>query len=204
MTFLKKLFGPSKKEVWSEVAQEIDAYYYHGGFFGRSEFIYEYKSWKIYLDTVNKGSGKNQQVYTRLRAPFYNPSSLTFKIYEEGLFSLVRKKLGMQDIEMNERKFDDRFIIKGSDDFQVQRILNDAELMNLMFALPRLYLFIDDGKSWMGKSYPEGVSVLSFEEFGVIKDKLVLKSIFRMFEMLLDRMVKIGMSTTDAPQMMLR
>ncbi|MEM7160904.1 MAG: hypothetical protein AAF487_00560 [Bacteroidota bacterium] len=200
MTFFKRLFGPSRKEVWTEVAEELGVEFYYGGFFGRDEFIYEYKAWKIYLDKITKGSGKNSRNYTRLRVPFYNLSGLKFEIFEENFMGSIRKLFGNQDIELKDKAFDDRFVIKGNDEKSIQQFLCDIELMNIIFVQPGLHLFVDDGSRFFSDAYSDGINVLVFEDYGIIKDKLVLKSLFRMFEMMLDRMLKLNITEDRSPK----
>ena len=47
------------------------------------------------LDTYAVFTGKVVIVYTRMRAPYVNPSGFRFTVYRKGLFSEIGKWLGM-------------------------------------------------------------------------------------------------------------
>ncbi|MEM6967472.1 MAG: DUF3137 domain-containing protein, partial [Bacteroidota bacterium] len=95
MSFLRSLFGPSKKEIWSQIAYDIGGRYKEGGFWKRDYIMYYHADWEIILDTYTRSSGKSKVTYTRMRAPFANKDGLYFKIYKKGFFSGVSKFFGM-------------------------------------------------------------------------------------------------------------
>lgn len=100
MSFLKALFGPSKEDVWTQLAADVGGQFHQGGFFSTSAVQVQAGDWTITLDTFTQGDGKNNQTYTRLRAPYVNPEGFTFRIHRAHLFSGLGKALGMQDIEV--------------------------------------------------------------------------------------------------------
>ncbi|MDF1667328.1 MAG: DUF3137 domain-containing protein, partial [Planctomycetota bacterium] len=64
MSFLKSLFGPSKDEIWRDLAHELGGEFYEGGLFkGPSAVAARYKEWTVTFDTYSTG-GKNSQTYT--------------------------------------------------------------------------------------------------------------------------------------------
>ena len=52
------LLGPSKKEVWKQLSEEINANYIDGSLFKGSRVEYNYNKWMIYLDTYTVSTGK--------------------------------------------------------------------------------------------------------------------------------------------------
>ena len=100
MGILRSFFGPSKNEIWSQIAGDIGGEFVEGGFWGKDVLVYKHGEWQILLDTytVTTSTGKttSSTTYTRMRAPYVNKDGLYFKIYREGFFSSVGKFFGMQ------------------------------------------------------------------------------------------------------------
>jgi len=101
----------------------------------------------------------------------------------------------MQDIEIGDPFFDDKFIIKGNDEREIASFLNDEELKRLIDAQKDISFQIKDDDGWfssvVGATYPEGVDELYFQRVGVLKDPEVLKGLFDLFIYTLDRMRKM-------------
>src|SRR5688572_17007490 len=112
MSFLGKIFGPSKNEVWEQLSKEIGADFKENGYW-KDKVEVKVKDWIITLDTFVISSGKSTAPYTRLRAPYNNKDGFRFEIYRKHIFSGIAKIFGGQDIEVGFKKFDDDFIIKG-------------------------------------------------------------------------------------------
>jgi hypothetical protein len=72
MGLLRNIFGPSKDEIWSRIANDIGGDYVDGGFWGKDVLVYEHGDWQILLDTFTVRSNNSSTVYTRMRAPFFN------------------------------------------------------------------------------------------------------------------------------------
>ena len=115
MGILRKVFGASQGEIWSQIAQDIGGEYIDAGFWKKNALRYQHGEWEVLLDTYTVSTGKSSSTFTRMRAPFINQDGLRFKIYREGVFSSIGKCFGMQDIEIGDGFFDDQFIIKGND-----------------------------------------------------------------------------------------
>ena len=165
-------FGPFKRDVWTLVANELGAEFTRGGIFRADKLIYSWGDYRITLDTYTTG-GENSQTYTRMRAACRVPGSFQCKVYREGLFSLFGKMLGMQDIEIGDRWFDEVFVVKGNDPESVRMLLSDPQLRSLISIQPRIELSISSG--------------IEFEGHGVIKDPDLLVRLFELFIHLLIR-----------------
>ena len=46
MGFLRALFGPSKEEIWSQIARDIGGQYIDGGFWGTDALRYRHAEWE--------------------------------------------------------------------------------------------------------------------------------------------------------------
>lgn len=191
MGFLGSMFGPSKDEIWSQVAAEIGGEYQDGGFWGKDELRCRSGEWEMVLDTYTVSTGKSSTTYTRMRAPFANKDGLYFKVYREGFFSGIGKLFGMQDIQIGDSFFDDAFVIKSNSAAKIQQLLNLPDVKRLIEAQPRISLEIKDDDGLFGASFPAGTDMLYFSCVGVIKEPVTLRRLFDLFATVLDGLVEI-------------
>jgi hypothetical protein len=98
--FLRKLFGPSKEEVWQQLCNEIGAEYINNEIWKGDKVVAKVKDWTITLDTYTVSTGKSHVTYTRMRAPYVNADGFRFKIYRKNIFSGIGKYFGMKDLEI--------------------------------------------------------------------------------------------------------
>ena len=204
----KSVFGPSKDEIWTQIAADIGGEFIEGGFWGKDVLIYKHGEWQILLDTYtvtsSTGTATTSTTYTRMRVPFINKDGLYFKISREGFFSSIGKFFGMQDIEIGDSFFDKQFIIKGNDPEKIKLLLADDRIKELCQTQPRIHLRIKDDEGWFGTDFPEGVDELCFECVGVIKETALLKALFGLFCLILQRLVQIDSAYEDDPQVKLK
>jgi hypothetical protein len=204
MGLLRELFGPSKDEIWSQLSQEIGADYEKDGFFKSGKVILSHKQWEITLDTYTVSDGKTSHTYTRIRAPYVNQDGFRFNLYRKGLFSGLGKALGLQDIEIGEAFFDEEFIIQGTPEDQVRRLLQNANLCQRIQNQPDIHFQVKDDEGWFGQSFPEGVDELYFQTYGVIKDVQRLQDLFDLFTLVLEELCRIGSAYENEPGVSLK
>jgi hypothetical protein len=193
------LFGPSQKEIWQQLSDEIHANYINGGFWTGDKVEAYVDNWIITLDTYTVSTGKSSVTYTRIRAPFINLDNFYFKIYNKGLFSDIGKLLGMQDINIGYDQFDEDFIIKGNNESKLKQLFANARIRTLISDQPRLNLEIKDDEGVFKRYFPEGVDELYFTATGIIKDIDVLKQLYELFSEVLKELCNIGSASTNNP-----
>lgn len=203
MGFLRDFFGPSKDEIWSQIATEIGGEYIDRGFWMKDDLLFKHKEWEIVLDTFTRSTGKHSTTYTRLRAPFVNKDKLRFNIYSEGFFSSIGKFFGMQDIEIGDKFFDEHYIIQGNDGQKIRQLLRSEELKALIINQPNFNVKIKDDEGWFGQDFPVDVDQLYFECTGVITERRALLNLFELFSAILDRLVRIDSAYKDDPEIRL-
>jgi hypothetical protein len=196
---LRKIFGPSRKEIWTQLGSEIGARYVDGGVWKADKVVATHGQWTVTLDTYAVSTGKATVIFTRMRAPYVNPNGFRFTIYRKGFFSETGKTLGMQDIEIGDAAFDEAFIIKGTDESQVRALFADGRLRDVLMKLPKLHLTVKDDEGWFGPDFPEGVDELYFNVAGVIKDVEQLKLLYDLFAQTLDQLCRIGSAYETRP-----
>ncbi len=197
------IFGPSRKEVWKQLSEEINANYIEGSFFKGPRIEYKHNNWTIYLDTYTVSTGKSSITYTRMRVPFINQKKFLFKVYRKGVFSNIGKALGMQDIEIGYDYFDNDYIIKGNDEILLRRLFQNHNIRNLIEKQSRILLEIKDNEGRFGPKFNDNESELYFVVIGVIKDKERIKNLFELFVKIIDELETIGITVNQAPEVKL-
>lgn len=203
MSVLRKLFGPSKKEVWSQLSTELSASYVAGGFWKGDKVQATHGEWTITLDTFTVSTGKSAITYTRLRAPYVNPDQFRFTVYRRGVFSEIAKWLGMQDVVVGHADFDEEFIIKGTDEQKLWALFEDAKIRQLIAAQPQIHFTVKDDEGFFGPKFPAGTDELAFVVCGVIKDVERLKELFELFAVTLDALCRMGSAYEADPKVKL-
>jgi len=198
MGSFKSLFGPSREEIWQALHEQIGGEVIAGGFCRGEKLQAQAGDWTVTLDeyTVTSIAGKVpiSIPYTRLLAPFPNPSGFRFSIHRASFFSHLGTLLGMQDVEVGYPEFDNDFVIKSDNEQVVKSLCRSERLRALVTAQPRFQLNIRDEEGWFGKSYPEGVDVLVFEVSEHIRDVSRLKGLYDVFAEALHRLSELGVA----------
>ena len=197
------LFGSSKKEVWKQLSEEINANYIESGRFKGSRIEYIHNNWTIYLDTYTVSTGKSSITYTRMRAPFINLKKFHFKVYRRGIVSNIGKALGMQDIEIGYDYFDNDYIIKGNDEVLLRRFFQNHKIRDLIERQSKMVLEIKDNEGKFGPKFNDNESELSFIVVGVIKDKDRLKSLFDLFVKVINEFELMGITLNQTSEVKL-
>ena len=199
MGFLRTLFGPSKDEIWGQLAEQVQGQFIDGGFFSPSKIVATTDHWMVTLDTYTVSTGKSSTTYTRMRAPYVNSDGFQFTIYPEGFFSPLGRVLGMQDISIGDPSFDEQFVMKGNDEAKVRRFFDDDTLKTLICDQPHILFQVKDDEGWFGTSFPKGVDELYFQRVGVMKDLAELRSLFDLFSYSLHRLCHLGSAYENDP-----
>ena len=199
MAVLRRMFGPSQKEIWRQLSAEMPADFVEGGFLKSDKVQATHGQWIVTLDKYVVSTGKVTVVYTRMRAPYVNPDGFRFKVYRKGVFSDLGKMLGMQDVEVGMPDFDRDFIIKGSDEGKLRQLFANPKIRELISGQKDIDFSVKDDEGWFGPTFPEGVDELAFLVVGLIKDVERLKHLYELFGETLDELCRIGSAYQSDP-----
>ncbi|MCU0723282.1 MAG: DUF3137 domain-containing protein [Planctomycetes bacterium] len=193
--FFSWLFGPSREEIWRELAADTGMEFRDGGFWGADTVVAEARGWTVVLDSyTTKSDDGDTTTYTRLRAPFRNAGGIRFKVYRAGLFSGLGKILGLQDLEIGDPEFDRVFVVKGNSPEWIQGVFADPRVRGLLFGQERFTLEARAAQGWFTPEFPAGLEVLSFEVPECVRDAPRLRSFFVLLFAVLERMRALGLA----------
>jgi hypothetical protein len=196
--FFRRVFGPSRDEIWTALRAQIGGEVVPGGFWRGDKLQAQAGEWTVTLDeyTVMMMVGKTSIAvpHTRMRAPFPNPNQFRFSIYRASVFSSIGSLLGMQDIQVGHSEFDEDFVIKGNDEAAVIRLCGNERLRGLVMAQPKFQLSVQDDDGWFGQKYPPEVDVLVFDVADRIRDIERLKGVYDVFAETLNQLSEMGLA----------
>jgi hypothetical protein len=203
MGVFKKMFGPSKEEVWGQLAAEIGGNLVEGRW-KNSKVEVRIDEWTVTLDSYTVPAGHAQIPVTRLRAPYVNADNFRFSITRRSwLVSDVARFLGAQDIEVGDPAFDHDFVIKSNNALKVKYLLT-AEVRELIRKQTDTRFRVQDDDGAFRSRFPEGVDQLTFEAGGIITDLERLKALFELFAVTLHQLCHIGSAYESDPEIELR
>ncbi len=194
----------SKKEVWKEFADEINAQYKEGTAFSQPFAIYKYKGFEIIFTRYIVSTGNAYVTYTTVYVPFKNKKEIKFKLTKKNFLHRIFKKSNKKIIVTGQSEFDYSYRIKGNDEIYIARLFSDYELQELIFKQKQMFLSINDNKGYHKRIYKEinkkremegdvDIAMLYYQCANVIKDKQRLYDLKLLFEKLVDKMVDLNM-----------
>ncbi len=151
---------------WTEAADRLGLQYQPGKVFSRAALIGTLAGHPVRIDTVNRGSGNQQHIYTRFRVE-YPPKGIDLSLSREHALRKLTKLFGAQDVEIGDPTFDEAFVVKTSDPARMAALLTPAvrdSLLRLLATYPQVHV---------------GDDHLSLERSGFIRNADVLVSVTR-------------------------
>jgi hypothetical protein len=190
----ENLFGLDTGRLWRQLAKDIGGTFV-ADFWRDNRVRWQHRQWTVVLDIHHYGKGQRD---TRVRTSFLTRDNFWFTIYPRGLLSTAGKWLGMQDIEVGHSRFDDEFIIKGSDPAKVCALFANPQIRFLIESLPAIHFSITDhDHSFWG--LPPGVDELCLTTPDDIRDLVQLKMLFELFAETLDELERLGTLLPEVP-----
>jgi hypothetical protein len=189
---LREYFGPSKDDVWRQLADRIGGTFKDRDFWNGSAVEAMHGEWMLRLDTFTVSSGNSSQTYTRMRTPFFNPDGFRFQIKRAHFLTGLFKTFGMEDIEIGVDHFDRNFVISSNNPDRIRGLFSNKDFRDFVSVHPQLTLSIKDDEGLPGRSYGPQVDALSLVVPGVIKELPRLHAMFLLFALLLDALCADG------------
>ena len=199
MSIMKSIFGDKQEEVWRQFCSMVgDAEYVDGGLFKDDRAVVKIDPWTVVIDTYATSSyASSYDISTRIRAPYINVDEFRFQIYEASMFSGMASLVGMQDVKIGDTRFDDKYVIKGTDEARLKQLFAGQRLRALVLQVKDLHLEVKDDEGWFGPDFPDGCDELIFQTPGVVTDINELKVLYELFAETLNRLCLIGSAVAE-------
>ena len=111
---------------WQIIAETLGLQHIQKSSWSLGKLEGTYAGFPVIVDQYSTG-GKDSRLYTRITTSFNQPLPKGLQIYQETpVFSDIGKFFGGQDIQIQDPAFDDTFIIKGTPEEDVKRLLTPA------------------------------------------------------------------------------
>ncbi len=201
MSLLKKLFGPSREEIWRQLSQEIGGQFLEGNTWKGGKVIAKTGEWTVTLDTFRIDTQYDHIVYTRLRAPYLNKDGFRFRIYRKGLFTAIEKLFGLQDVVVGYPLFDRDFVIQGNSEEKLKALFSNAWIRDWIEEQPSILLEVRDDEGCFRDAFPEGVDELICLLEDPVMNLDQLKSLFDLFSETLNHLCHIGSAYENDPRL---
>lgn len=189
------LFGPSKRKIWKQLCERIDADFLKGNWTKSDKIEAWHGDWMITIDTHKQG----KRTFTRIRAPYHNRDDFQFLIYRENMFHRIGKRFGIQDVEVGFPDFDQDFIIQGNDERKLRMLFENPHIRELISFQPAIHLEIRPDSPIFHPPFPQGIHELYFQYNGIIRDIDQLHDLYDLFAITLDHLCHIGTAYEDDP-----
>ena len=142
---------------------------------------------------------------TRIRAPYVARDSFSFSIKhvrarlsDGAVLHGMARLAGRHKVEAGDFGFDRDFLITANDTDKVRALLADPRIRDLVQSQPCIDISAArPGWRLFKRSGPQRVSVLRFEEEGVITDVERLKSLLELFGETLNQLCQIGSASQE-------
>jgi hypothetical protein len=199
------IFGPSHKETWTSLSEQLDAEFIKGGIWNSHKVVAHEKDWTLTLDTFAVHTGKVTIPFTRMRTPFMAKDGFRFKIERRNYFSGILDFFGRKSAGTGFPDFDKHFVISTTDANKLKKLFANETIRELILAQKEIHLEIkDDEGGWPNMKFPTDVDELYFQASGIIKDAERLKPVFRLFAEVLNQLVEISSAYDRNPNITLK
>jgi hypothetical protein len=214
---LRELFGPSRDEIWHGLMKQLSTDTggrLVPGLFGRGagdKVQVTHGQWTVTLDfwmepidaAMRFHRHYQPPIFTRVRAPYVNLDGFRFALDPTNSFTGVAKWFGMQDIEVDDREFDDDFVVKGNDESKVRKLFSNQRVRDLLKRVPAVRLAVKDNDGLIGVGFPEGTDELCLTAPGYPDHIEPFKILYDLFAETLDELCRMGSAYDKAPDVAL-
>jgi hypothetical protein len=190
---------PGQREVWREIADRMKGEYFEAGKRKAPRIDLQHGPWRLTLDNYTVSNGQTSVTYTRLQAPYISSGDLVFRSYKANFFHRIGRRLGMQDIPIRNRAFDEEFVVRGNDERRIQELFSGSKLPDLLRRYPKLRLDVKSPPRKTRKKYGEHLYTVVVVTVGVVKDPDLIGGMFALGMTALERLAAVLQATEEAP-----
>ena len=200
MTIVKdiynSIFGKNYEAVWRQFSAENNGTYIVGKYDNLDSVEINYSNHKIvfdqYIHCQVVGGTSYETEYTRIRLEFKSNDNLQLRLTKQGFIDNIGKLFGVQDIQIGDKAFDKRFMIKGTDEFKVQTLFSKEIIKDLILAQSDIHLQILDKEGIFKEPIQEGNVMLYYISETEVKEIGQLNSLLKLYTTLVDQLTKLS------------
>jgi hypothetical protein len=190
----KSIFVKDYEAVWKQFSTENNGTFVIGQYHNLARVEIIYLNHKIIFDRYIHyqvvGVSSSETEFTRIRLEYKTPDELRFSITKQGVIDSIGKLFGVQDIQVGDKKFDEKFMIKGNDEYKIQTIFSNQAIKDLILSQEDIQIQILDKEGIFDEPIKEGNVMLYFISETRVKDKRHLNSLLKLYQMLIDQLTK--------------
>jgi hypothetical protein len=207
MTILKDIYksfsGRDYEAVWRQFSAENNGTYIIGKYDKLDSVEIIYLNHKIIFDRYIRyhvvGGHSHDTEFTRIQLEFITPDDLRFRITKKGFIDLIACFFGAQVIQVGDKSFDKKFIIKGNDEYKIQTIFSNPIMKDLLLMQEDIQLQIIDKKGVFDELIQEGNVLLYYISETLVKDKEQLNSLLNLYQTLVDQLTRTSSMKPKKP-----
>jgi hypothetical protein len=117
---------------------------------------------------------------------------LRFRLTKQGFIDIIGKFFGCQDIEIGDKKFDQRFMIKGNDEVKIHLIFSNNDIKNLLSTQKDILLEILDTKGIFDEPIQDGNVMLYLISETLIVEINQLNLLLKLYQILIDQLTELN------------
>ncbi len=125
-----------------------------------------------------------------MRLEFKTPDELRFRLTKQCFIDSIGKLFGAQDIRVGDKIFDNKFMIKGNDEYKIQTIFSNQTINNLILSQEDIHLQILDKVGIFDEPIQEGNAMLYYISETLVKEKEQLNLLLKLYQTLIDQLTK--------------
>ena len=114
------------RQAWAQAAAQLGLRNQPSGFLKKGRVTGKVEGIAVVVDTITRGGGNHSRTFTRIRV--YHPTALpgNLKLTAQGVMASVAKFLGVRDIEVGDKAFDDAVLVKAKSPTKAKAYLTKA------------------------------------------------------------------------------
>jgi hypothetical protein len=189
--------GRKEDALWKRFCDENHGVYAIGQYDAQDSVTIVYQRYFIIFDRYIRyqvvGASSFTSKFTRVRMECKTPGDLRFEISRQGFMESLGKLFGSQDIQVGDKDFDRKFLIKGSDVEMIRKLFADVKMQDLLHRQHDIQLHLLDMSGIFDEPIGTGNAMLYYISETQVTDIVQLDELLKLYKRLCD-----GLSSLQA------
>jgi hypothetical protein len=184
--------SPNPSLIWEQFAAEQNGIYIIGHYDIPNSVEILYRGHTIIFDRfIYRVAGGNvgDESHTGIRMELKSPNDFRFKVVNQGIINTIGKFLGFQDIKIDNKQFDKRFMIQGNDENRIKNLFSDQDLRNYILKQEEVQLQMMYKEGVFYEPIQEGNAMIHYLSETRPEKVDELSDLLKMYQLLLDNIL---------------